>query len=86
MKNVSHFKTNIPYNLRSHSKLYSRNPKTVKYGTETVSYLAPEIWSLVANAVKSSKSIDVFNSKIRQGEPDCPCCLCKNYLQHVGFI
>ena len=46
MKNVFHFNTNIPYNLRSRSKLYSRNRKTVKYGTETVSYLAPKIWSI----------------------------------------
>ena len=66
MKNVFHFNTNIPYSLRSRSKLYSRNPKTVKYGTETISYLAPEIWSLVLNAIKSSKSLDVSKSKIRQ--------------------
>ena len=37
MKGVFHFNTNIPYNLRSRSELYSRNPKTVKYGTETIS-------------------------------------------------
>ena len=86
MKDVFHFNTNIPYNLRSRSKLYSRNPKTVKYGTGTISYLAPKIRSLVPNAIKSSKSLDVFKSKIRQWEPDCPCRLCKNYLQHVGFI
>ena len=46
MKNVFHFNKNIPYNLRSRSKLYSRNRKTVKYGTETVFYLAPKIWSI----------------------------------------
>ena len=86
MKNVFQFNTNIPYNLRSRSELYSRNPKTVKYGTETISYLAPKIWSLVPNAIKSSKSLDAFKFKIRQWEPDCPCRLCKNYLQHVGFI
>ena len=41
---------------------------------------------VVPNAIKSSKSLEVFKSKIRQWEPDCPCRLCKNYLQHVGFI
>ena len=30
--------------------------------------------------------LDVFKSKIRQQEPDCPCRLHKNYLQHVNFI
>ena len=86
MKNVFHFNTNISYNLRSRSELYSRNPKTVKYGTETISYFAPKIWFLVPNAIKNSKSLDVFKFKIRQWEPDCPCRLCKNYLQHVVFI
>ena len=60
MKNVFHFNTNIPYNLTSSSELYSWNPKTVKYRTKTISYLAPKIWSLVPNAIKSSKSLDVF--------------------------
>ena len=86
MKNVFHFNTDIPYNLRSRSERYSRNLKTVKYGTETISYLAPKILSLVPNAIKSSKSLDVFKFKIRQWEPDSPCRLCKNYLQQVGFI
>ena len=86
MKNVFHLNTNIPYNFSSHSELYSRNPKIVKYGTEAISYLAPKIWSLVPNAMKSSKSLDVFKSKIRQWEPDSLCRLCKSYLQHVGFI
>ena len=62
------------------------NLKTVKYGTGTISYLAPKILSLVPNAIKSSKSLDVFKSKIRQWEPNCPCRLCKNYLQHVSFL
>ena len=33
MKNVFHLNTNITHNLRSRNEL-SRNPKTVKYGTE----------------------------------------------------
>ena len=73
LKNVFYFNTNIQYNLRSRSELYTRNPKTVKYGTKAISYLAPKIWSLGPNAIKSSKSLDAFKSKIRQWEPDSPC-------------
>ena len=40
MKNVFHLNTNFPYNLRLCSERYCRNPKTIKYGTETISYLA----------------------------------------------
>ena len=78
--------TNIPYNLRSRSELCCRNPKTVNYGPETISYLAPKIWSLVPEAIKSSNSLDAFKSKIRQWEPDSLCRLWNTYLQHLGFI
>ena len=60
MKNVFHLNTNIPYNIRSRSELYCRNPKTVKYGTKTISHLTPEILSLVPEAIKSSNSLDAF--------------------------
>ena len=86
MKNVFHLNTKIPYNLRSRSERYCRNPKTVKYGTETIAYLAPKIWSFVPDAIKISKSLEAFKSKVRQREPDCPCRLCNTYLQHVSFI
>ena len=79
MKNVFHLNTNIPYNLKSCSELNCRNPKTVKYGIDTMSYLAPKIWSLVPGGIKSSKSLDAFESKIRQWKPDCSCRLRKTY-------
>ena len=44
VKNVFHFNTNIPYNLRSCSELYSRNPKTLKYGTETNELIIRIYW------------------------------------------
>ena len=43
LNNVFH--KNIPnsYDLRNHKELYSRNLKTVRCGTKTVSYIAPKI-------------------------------------------
>ena len=35
-------KSPAPYYLRDKNELYSRNPKTVAYGTESVSFMAPE--------------------------------------------
>lgn len=63
-----------------------RNQKTVNYGTEAVSYLAPKIWPLVPAAIKSSKLLDDYKPKIRQWKLDFPCRLCKIYLQYAGFI
>ena len=55
MKNIFQVNTNNPCSLRSRNELYCRNPKRVKYGTETISYLATKIWSLVPEMIKSSK-------------------------------
>ena len=43
------FKVNetIPFDLRICDELYARNPKTVRYGTEFISFLPPKIWSLI---------------------------------------
>ena len=40
---VFQVKPSAPYSLRDKDKLNSRNPKTVTYGTESVSFLAPKI-------------------------------------------
>ena len=38
MSSVFNLKENNRYSLRNIYELYSRNPRTVKYGTETISY------------------------------------------------
>ena len=86
MKNISQVNTNNPYSLRSRHELYCRNPKTVKYGAETISYLGSKIWFLFPEIIKSSKTLDISKNKIRKWKPDCPCRLCKTMLQYVGFI
>ena len=73
------------YNLRTRQELYSRNPKTVRYGTETISFLAPKIWAIVPQNIKNCTSLSSFKM-IRKWKPDCPCRLCKCFLKHVGFI
>ena len=44
MNNIFKVNQTIPYDLRKRSVLQSRNPNSVKYGTENVSYIAPKIW------------------------------------------
>ena len=66
LNNVFHKNISNGYDLRNHKELYSRNPKTVRYGTETVSYMAPKIWSKVLETIKMSPSFDSFKSKIRK--------------------
>ena len=63
MNSVFNLKENNRYNLRNVYELYSRNPRTVKYGTESISYLAPKIWSIVPQTIKESTSIHSFKKK-----------------------
>ena len=86
LNNVFHKNISKSYNLRNHTELYSRNPKTVRYGTETVSYIAPKIWSKVRETIKISSSLESFKTKIRKWKPECDCRLCTKYLHHVGFV
>ena len=85
MNSIFHLKENNRYSLRNAYEFYSRNPRTVKYGTETISYFAPKIWSVVPQIIKESTSIYSFKTKIRKWKPDGPCRLCKRYLHINGF-
>ena len=86
LNNVFHKNISNSYNLRNHKELYYRNPKTVRYGTETVSYIGSKIWSKVPETIKMSSSLKSFKTKIRKWKLECDCCLCATYLHHVGFV
>ena len=63
----------------------SRNVRTVAYGTETLSFFGPKIWSIIPTEIKECKSLSEFKSKIKKWKPHhCPCRMCKRYI--VGFI
>ena len=65
------------YNLRARQELYSRNPKTVRYGKETISFLTPKIWAIVPQNIKNCSSLSSFTIIIRKWKPGCPCRLCE---------
>ena len=51
------------------NELYARNPKTVRYGTETTSFLSPKIWSLIPQNIKDSGSLPCFKKTLENGNP-----------------
>ena len=57
---VFQVRSSAPYSVSDKNELYTRNPKTVTYGTESISFFAPKIWSIVPQELKSSKSLDSF--------------------------
>ena len=45
------------YELRGNNFLERRRVKSVRYGTESISSLAPKIWEILPNEIKDSASI-----------------------------
>ena len=55
-----------PYNLRNLRGLIcgSYKIKTVRYGTETITYLGPKIWSIIPDKIRESASLQTFRQKM----------------------
>ena len=85
MEEIFPVKEDQIYNSRFPFK--GRNVRTVAYGTETLSFLGPKLWSIIPMEIKECNSLNEFKSKIRKWKPrQCPCRMCKTYIGGVGFI
>ena len=75
-------------NLRSQNDFYNyHNPKSVRFGTETLRTLGPKIWNFIPTEIKNISSLSSFKDTVRKWIPvNCPCRLCQNYIEGVGFI
>ena len=78
---------NNNYSLRGNNVLTRWRVNSVRYGTETVSFLAPNIWDILPKDIKDSESLVIFKRKIKKWIPsECSCSFCKTYVPQVGFI
>ena len=59
MNGVFQVKSPVLYYQRDKNELYSRNAKAVTNETESVSFIAPKIWSIVPQELKK-KTISMF--------------------------
>ena len=55
MADIFHF-VEKPYNLRNNSIIQRQANRTVCFGTESISSLAPKLWELIPSEIKSAKS------------------------------
>ena len=81
MNNILKVNQSVPYDLRKGNLLQGRNPSSVRYGTEPISYTAPKLWTLVPKTIKN-----LSNKKWESGSLIAHGSLCKVYMQHVGFF
>ena len=76
-----------PYPPRNELRFKSRNIRTARYGIETAAFVGSKTWSYMASELKKSTSLNEFRSKIKNWKPEnCPCNLCKIYLQGIGYL
>ena len=81
-KEVTH-----PYNLKNSLICGSYKIKTVRYDTETITYLGPKIWSIVPDEIRGSASLETFRQNIKLWKSNSrPCGTCKKYIANVGFV
>ena len=81
LNNAFHKNSSNPYALRNRQELYSRNPKTARYGTEIASY---HIWHLKfgVRLLELSKEtrMPIFRNQ------NVPVAFVQNICQHIGFV
>ena len=64
-----------------------KKDRTVYFGAESISSLAPKIWELIPDILKNETSLSSFRQKIKTWTTNkCPCRICKKYIGSVGFI
>ena len=65
-----------PFHLRNSLICDSYKIKTVRDGTETITYLGPKIWSIIPDKIRESVSLETFRQKIKLWKP---------IVAHVAF-
>lgn len=76
----------IQLQLEKFSKIGDRK-KTVKSELEAITYLAPQLWLILPEEIRSIKSLIKFKNFIKHWlYSQCTCRLCETCMQHVGFV
>ena len=78
---------NITYIFRNVQEFQSERKRTVFNGLETLSYRAPQLWTLLPEEIKQRNTINLFKSKAKQRIcKECPCRLCNVFVLNLGFM
>ena len=87
MKEIFVPKRDTCHSTRSQNNFESMNINKVHTGEDTLRFLGCKIWNLIPNEIKEAQSVAQFKSNIRRWTPlNCPCRLCKTYIQGIGYI
>ena len=87
MGNMFKLKAENSYNLRLVTEFSRPMVNSMYHGTESISYLGPKIWDIPPEKLKNIDNLEHFKKEIKTWASDnCPCRLCKVYIESVGFL
>ena len=73
--------------LRSHNDFFLPQVNTVHYGHDSLRYFGCKIWEIIPQEIELCGTLENFKLHIKKWIPSqCPCRLCKVYLDGVGYI
>ena len=79
-------KQNNVYDFRNPSDFARRNVQIAFNGTESIFFLGSKIWDIVPSEFKQLETVNAFKREIKKWKPvNCPCRLCRPYIQNVSF-
>ena len=82
MKDTFPLNGNSCSNTRNKITFHSRHIRTVHFGSETLSHLAPKIWELVPEEIKKLESVASFKNAIKNGNRQTVLAV---YAEHIYF-
>ena len=87
MNSIFKLRAENPPNLRHFSEFSRPMVKSIYHGTESISFLGPKIWDILPEKLKNIDNLEHFKKEIKTWTTDnCPCRLCKVYIESVEFL
>ena len=85
MQEIFKLKDQPHYNLRYNYLFFRPLVKSVYKGTESLSFLGPQIWDMLPETYMPD--LNSFKLALKRWRPvNCPCRICKVYIANVGFV
>ena len=75
------------YNLRNFHIFESQIPRTKKFGLDSITYRASQLWENVSEEIRNTASLLIFKESIKDSPLiSCSCHCCKTSIHHLGYI
>ena len=79
--------TESHHNLRLCNDFRIPSICSVYHSSESIYFLGPKMWNIPQYEIKRQTPLNSFKKSVKKWKSqDCPCRLCKVYINGVGFL